>query len=111
MTQAASYPSMRRSRDTPVSCVASRCARAAWGGSVSRCSLRAAISRARCEPSTPRISWKAGSLGQPPFSVSKKLVDLGIANPVVLLGVEHGNEHVQVGKQLHEAGTCPTVRW
>src|SRR6266446_2210202 len=48
----------------------------------------------------PRDDLPFRVIGQPTFSVAKKLVDLGIADPVVLLGVRRGNENKKVGKQL-----------
>ena len=43
---------------------------------------------------------------EPALAVTKQLFDLVVSNPVVLLIVEHRNEHVQVGQQVAQPARC-----
>ena len=49
------------------------------------------------------ISSRSGC-GGPRYSVPKELVDLVIADPVVLVVVEHRDQHVQVREQVAQPG-------
>jgi hypothetical protein len=42
-------------------------------------------------------------IAQPAFAVPQELLDLGLANPVVLVVVEDGNEDVEMGQQVAQA--------
>ena len=51
----------------------------------------------------PRDELALGMLRQPALAAAEQLLDLGCADPVVLLVVEHRDEHVQVGEQVLQA--------
>jgi hypothetical protein len=42
-------------------------------------------------------------LSEPTFTVTKQLLDFGIAYPVVLVIVQHGDKHVEMGDEILQA--------
>jgi hypothetical protein len=44
---------------------------------------------------------------EPALSMAKELLDLVVSDPVVLLIVEHRDEHVQVRQEFAQASRCP----
>jgi len=63
----------------------------------------------------PRDQFALRMLRQPAFALPQQLVDLVIADPIVLLVVEHGDEDIEVGQELRQRhgpadGDVPVAR-
>ena len=46
-------------------------------------------------------------LAKPALAVAQQFFDFVVADPIVFVVVQHGNQHVEMRQQLLAAGWCP----